>query len=102
MAAYLREPVLVVAVAGDTGDGDTDGGDKDGNNDKSDPLAWWKNNAVRFPLLSVLAKKYLCVCATSTASERVFSTAGNVVTSTRNLLKPEKVDMLVFLAKNLK
>ncbi len=46
-------------------------------------------------------RKYLCVCATSTPSERVFSTAGKVVGPQRALLKPDKVNMLVFLAKNL-
>ena len=66
-----------------------------------DPLDWWKKNEPRYPLLANVARKYLCICATSTASERVFSTAGQVVSSRRSLLKPAKVDMLVFLAKNL-
>lgn len=67
-----------------------------------DPLAWWRNNEARYPLLATVAKKYLCICATSTPSERVFSTAGNIVTPIRSSLKPDKVNMLVFLAKNLK
>lgn len=67
-----------------------------------DPLLWWKSNGVRrFPLTSRVARKYLCVCATSSPSERVFSTAGKVVNPQRALLKPEKVNMLVFLAKNI-
>lgn len=45
--------------------------------------------------------KYLCVSATSAPSERLFSTGGNIVTCTRSSLKPAKVNMLVFLAKNL-
>lgn len=69
---------------------------------ESDPLAWWKVHEVNFPLMSQLAKKYLCIPATSTASERVFSAGGNVVTCQRSLLKPATVDMLVFLTKNLK
>nr|XP_055030442.1 E3 SUMO-protein ligase ZBED1-like [Misgurnus anguillicaudatus] len=64
---------------------------------EEDPLTWWKANQGRFPLMA----KYLCICATSAPSERVFSTAGNVVTPLRSLLKPEKVNMLVFLARNL-
>ena len=67
----------------------------------SSPLDWWKREETQFPLLSKLARKYLCICATSVASERVFSTGGNIVSDTRNSLKPQKVDELVFLAKNL-
>ncbi|XP_013860009.1 zinc finger BED domain-containing protein 1 [Austrofundulus limnaeus] len=69
---------------------------------ESDPLTWWKMHEVNFPLISQLAKKYLCIPATSTASERVFSAGGNVVTCQRSLLKPATVNMLVFLTKNLK
>ena len=69
--------------------------------EEEDPLEWWKTNCVIFPALSVLAKKYLCVCATSSPSERLFSTSGNVVGDNRASLKPEKVNMLVFLPKNL-
>ncbi|XP_076879714.1 cytochrome b5 type B isoform X1 [Brachyhypopomus gauderio] len=66
----------------------------------ADPLAWWRVNEARFPLLSKLARKYMCICATSTPSERVFSTAGNIVSPFRSSLKPHKVNMLVFLARN--
>ena len=69
--------------------------------EEEDPLEWWKINSVIFPSLSVLAKKYLCVCATSSPSECLFSTSGNVVGDNRASLKPDKVNMLVFLAKNL-
>ncbi|KAL0147863.1 hypothetical protein M9458_056822, partial [Cirrhinus mrigala] len=67
----------------------------------ADPLMWWRDNESRFPLISKLARKYMCICATSTASERMFSTAGNIVTPVRCCLKPEKVNMLVFLSRNL-
>ncbi|XP_017559636.2 E3 SUMO-protein ligase ZBED1-like [Pygocentrus nattereri] len=67
----------------------------------SDPLMWWRDNHRRFPLIGKLAQKYMCICATSTSSERTFSTAGNIVTPERSCLKPHKVNMLVFLARNL-
>lgn len=65
------------------------------------PLSWWKLECNRMPMLSMAARKYLCVCATSVASERVFSIGGQLVNSRRNWLKPEKVNHLIFLAKNL-
>ena len=68
---------------------------------EADPLAWWKLHHLTYPKLSKLARRYLCIPATSSPSERLFSTSGNVVTCQRACLKPAKVNMLVFLAKNL-
>ncbi|XP_065899760.1 E3 SUMO-protein ligase ZBED1-like [Dysidea avara] len=65
------------------------------------PLKWWKIHVTDFPVISKLARKYLCVCASSSPSERVFSLSGHIVSKKRNVLKPHKVNMLVFLAKNL-
>jgi len=65
------------------------------------PMRWWKHHSTVYPILSQLSKKYLCICATSCTSERQFSTSGNIVTSYRASLKPNKVNMLVFLAQNL-
>lgn len=64
-----------------------------------DPLKWWRVHEVTFPLFSQLSKRYLCIPGVS--AERVFSTAGDVVTAKRSTLKPEHVDQLVFLKKNL-
>lgn len=66
-----------------------------------DPLNWWRVQEITFPLLSRLSKRYLCIPGTSVSAERVFSTAGDVVTAKRSALKPEHVDQLVFLQKNL-
>ncbi|XP_041834229.1 E3 SUMO-protein ligase ZBED1-like [Melanotaenia boesemani] len=65
------------------------------------PLKWWKENSEIYPLLSPLAKAYLTTPATSVPSERVFSTAGDIVTLQRSQLLPENVDILVFLKKNM-
>lgn len=65
-----------------------------------DPFEWWKSHEKKYPLIAELAKKYLSIPATSVSSERCFSTAGNVVTSKRNCLAPENVNMLVFLYQN--
>lgn len=64
-------------------------------------LLWWKMNQDNYPLLSTLARKFLCVPATSVASERAFSTAGNIVSCRRTCLKPDMVNMLLFLNRNL-
>ncbi|XP_026464721.1 zinc finger BED domain-containing protein 1-like [Ctenocephalides felis] len=61
---------------------------------------WWRRNENKYKKLSMIAKKYLAIPATSTPSERVFSTAGNIITNRRNCLRPDNVDMLVFLYEN--
>lgn len=66
-----------------------------------DVLQWWRYQG-DLPLLAALAKHYLTIPATSVASERVFSTAGDIVKVKRSLLVPEHVDQLVFMKKNLK
>ena len=68
---------------------------------EEDPLMWWKLASSKLPILSTTARKYLCVCANRSPSERVFSCSGNIVTPTRSSMNPQKVDMLTFLSKNL-
>lgn len=65
------------------------------------PLKWWKENEKQYPLLSPVAKAFLSIPATSVPSERVFSTAGDIVSAQRSQLLPENVDVLVFLKKNM-
>ncbi len=48
-----------------------------------------------------IARKYLAISASSSPSERLFSKAGQVVSSQRAQMKPEQANMLVFLAENL-
>ena len=67
----------------------------------SDPLVWWRDNATRFPYVATLARIYLGVPATSVPSERVFSTAGDIVTAQRSRLAGDHIDQLIFLKKNL-
>ena len=68
----------------------------------SKPLKWWKLNSSFFPVMAKLAKKYLSIPATSVRSERVFSSGGYIVNNFRSRLLPEHVNLLVFLANNLK
>jgi len=50
------------------------------------PLDWWKAHSESCPTLAILAKKYLCACATSSPSERAFSTSGNILSPKRACL----------------
>ncbi|KAL7839608.1 hypothetical protein SRHO_G00262660 [Serrasalmus rhombeus] len=45
---------------------------------KENPLTWWEKNAACYPTLAELARSLLCIPATSTPSERLFSAAGNI------------------------
>ena len=68
---------------------------------EENPLEWWKFHEYMFPALSKVCKKYLCTPATSTSSERVFSKGGQIATPLRGSLKPDTVEMLIFLSMNL-
>jgi len=69
-------------------------------NRKTDPFVWWNSKKNEFPIMSVLAKKYLCISATSVPSERLFSDVGNLITLSRNKLSPNTVSKIVFLKRN--
>jgi hypothetical protein len=65
-----------------------------------DLLQWWKQQAETFPKLSLLAQGILAVPATSSPSERVFSTAGLVLQAKRSSLAPENVNKIIFVHDN--
>lgn len=65
-----------------------------------DPVLWWWAKRDTLPLLAELSHSYLCVQASSTPSERVFSTAGDTISQERSRIMPDKADMLIFLQKN--
>ncbi|XP_039514865.1 zinc finger BED domain-containing protein 4-like [Pimephales promelas] len=80
MQMYLKEPTM---------------GEKDS------PFQYWANNHARFPLLAAVAEKFLSAPSTSVESERLFSTASNIVDEKRNRLTAERAEILIFLKKNL-
>jgi hypothetical protein len=61
------------------------------------PLLWWKKNERKYPHLAAVARRYLCVPATSAPSERVFSSAGLTIANDRARMIPENAANLVFL-----
>lgn len=69
-------------------------------NHNENPCLWWKARENVYPKISVLAKNILCIPASSASSERVFSTAGNIITPKRNRMTPYHLSALVFLKNN--
>lgn len=70
---------------------------------KDDLLEYWKTQgAALYPGIAKIALRYLSIPATEVPSERMFSTAGNTVTSHRERLKPGHVEQIVFLHDNLR
>lgn len=63
----------------------------------NNPLAWWRDNCRQFPLLSILARRLLCIPATSAPTERVFSTAGLTISNSRASILPQNASNLIFL-----
>ena len=78
---YLDEPVLSLTA---------------------NPLKWWRKNEHRYPVLSKVARKYLGIPASSVPCERLFSSAGRIISKQRALLKPDTAEMMIYLRANLK
>lgn len=64
------------------------------------PLSWWKEHQINLPLLSKLAKRILCIPATSAPSERVFSMAGLTISKLRCSLTCDNASNLIYLNDN--
>ena len=70
---------------------------KSTNDDRDDPLHFWREQENILPNLSILAKKILCIPASSAAVERAFSSAGLVVSQRRTSLKPSLVNDIILI-----
>ena len=72
------------------------------NLDRSEnPLEWWeKSGKTSFPTLYKTATKYLIIPATSVPSERIFSSAGSILTKKRNRLGPKNANIILTLNSN--
>lgn len=60
---------------------------------RSRPIDWWKNNANRYPRLSLMAVDMLTIPSSSAESERTFSSAGRMMAPLRNRARREIVAM---------
>ena len=65
-------------------------------------LEQWQRSEHFYPRLSILIKKYFAIPTSMVPSERVLSLAVAIVNKKRTRLKPEKVDMIIFLSMNMK
>ena len=58
----------------------------------TDILVWWAEHEEKFPHLSVMARQFLGVPATSASAERLFSIAGRVYDDLRQGMRPEMLE----------
>jgi len=65
------------------------------------PYTWWEQNNKQYPAAAAVARRYLCVPATSVPSECLFSSAGDMITKKRNSIKPAKAEKVIFQMNNL-
>ena len=65
-------------------------------------LPYWAKNKDKFPHLARIAKKYLCVMATSTEAERTFSALGLLLTKQRLCMTGENINKQLFLRDKYK
>jgi hypothetical protein len=58
-------------------------------------LTWWKENEKTFPIIAMLAMKYLAVPASQADTERSFSTSKHTISTERTKLSDNHVEKLV-------
>lgn len=63
--------------------------------EKFDILAWWKDNAARYPVLSQIVRDIMPTPVSTVASESAFSTGGRVIDCYRSSLKPDMAEALI-------
>ena len=65
---------------------------------RDDPLQWWhKRGSNKYLHISVLAKEFLSICASSSHSERLFSTSRGIITFRRGRLTSDTIYVLMTL-----
>ncbi|CAF1516085.1 unnamed protein product [Adineta ricciae] len=67
----------------------------DKGNLSQNPLDFWRDNRVHYPILARVARKIHCISATSSAVERQFSSAGFILNERRTSLDPEHIDNIL-------
>lgn len=65
-----------------------------------DVLAFWKANEASVPTLSKFARSILCIPASSASSERLFSAAGKIISSSRSKISSSRAEQLIYINQN--
>lgn len=65
-------------------------------------LEWWSMHKNVYPQLYKFFMQFAAIPATSASAERIFSSAGNIISHQRTRLNPQNVGQLLFLHKNSK
>jgi hypothetical protein len=64
----------------------------------NDALLWWSEHRTIFPMLFIMARRLLCIPATSAPSERVFSLASSgVISKNRGAMKAGIAGAIIFV-----
>lgn len=75
---------------------------EDENDENFGILGWWKENSVRFRILSQVARDVFAIPVSTVASESVFSTGGRILDPFRSSLTPKMVEALICTQQWLK
>jgi len=65
-------------------------------------LQYWQQQAADYPVLSTVARRLLCIPASSAQSERDFSSVGRTITDARSQLAASKVESIELLRWGLR
>ena len=60
-----------------------------------DILAWWKQNGIKYPTLSLIARDILAIPISTVASESSFSTSGRIIGPHRNKLLSKTIETVI-------
>jgi len=61
------------------------------------PCEWWKHHKTQYPILSKIARDYICIPATSVPSEQAFSKSGELISKRRNRLGDRAIEACMCL-----
>ncbi|ODN00292.1 Zinc finger BED domain-containing protein 1 [Orchesella cincta] len=65
----------------------------------TDPYSWWNDNYPRYPTLSELAKKYLCIRGISVHTKYAFTSAGEKFFSSLSTMEPDFLERMLCVRK---